>query len=178
MLAWLGQSIWALIISVILIIAGVVLLIVGWRSKGRTPPVKPLKIGAKVRGIEASGYYDEAFGGYPAGDKQVIIDIILTPPKPMILDIVALEFWGEKFDAKIQGDTAPFDLKLQAPVTLSKAKPYTFTLTCNVPKQFVIDTEDARIYALADGLEWYSKQFPINFGEGDEGKQRPREDNC
>lgn len=170
MLTWLGQSVWALVISIILVVFGIIWLIVGYkRRKEEKLSSKLLNIGAKVKEIKTYGYYAGLNGsGLTEGDRQVTIDMVLTPSKPMTLDIVALELWGERLDVKRERDTAPFDLIPLAPITLKEVRPYSFTVISDIPKELAIDTDNASVYVLADGSEWRSKHFSIAFGEKNE----------
>lgn len=119
-----------------------------------------LKIGAKVKEIKPYGYYDKAT--HSEGDKQVFLDVILAPAKPMRIDMVALELWDKRYEAKIQREVAPFDLILLTPVTLTATQ--TYTATFDVSKELAIDTKEAYIYVLANGLNFFSEPFAINFG--------------
>lgn len=134
------------------------------QEKESNEPRTALKIGAKAEHIKTYDYAETFGGGSESeGDKQVTVDVILALTQPMTLDIVALELWGKRFEAKIQSDVAPFDLIKLTPLTLPDT--HTYTLVFDVPKESAVDTKEARIYALSGNLlEWFSKPFVITFG--------------
>ena len=158
-LAWFGQTILALVLSVLFTVGGIILLIIAFRIRGKNgkPPNNDLKIGAKLGEIETFGYCDKALddgslkGDKTEGNKLLKIDIILSPLKPMTLDILALELWGKRFYVEKLPET-----------TIKETSNYMMLFI--VPKEFAIDTKEARIYALAGNSEWYSEPFPIIFG--------------
>lgn len=60
-LAWFGQNILALIISIVFTITGVVLLVIAFRTKTSSEKYDSfLTIGAKAQGVRSYGYYDKA----------------------------------------------------------------------------------------------------------------------
>ena len=113
-------------------------------------PIVDLKMGAKIEEIRTSGYYDKAEGGYPEGDKELAIRIAFQPSRSMTLDVLALQLWGERYEAKAR------------PIRTLK-KPDNYKVMFHIPRVAAINTENAQIYALAGNQEWYSEQFPINF---------------
>jgi hypothetical protein len=125
-----------------------------------------LKIGAKVESINTAGYYDRVDGGYPEGDKLVIINIVLTPTKPMTLDLLSLDILGNRYEIKepLVYNTMP-DLPVKPLFPSTIQNTISKQVFANIPKQFSIDTKEAKIYALASDLDWYSEPFEIKFGE-------------
>ena len=125
----------------------------GVKLKELLETAKILRVGGKVENITTSGHYDTAFGGHPEGDMQVHMLIVLTPSKPMILTILALELWGKRFKAE-----------MIIPEIKIIEDPITCRATFNIPKDITIDTK-AVIYVVANGFEYYSAPIDIHFKE-------------
>jgi DNA-binding XRE family transcriptional regulator len=126
---------------------------------------RELKIGVVVRGIKTAGYYDQSFGGYPEGDKELTLEVILHPAQPTTIDILNLEIWGIKIVAKVREfDLSDYQMKVKKLTPATVTTTQTCTLFFHVPKELAKDTEDAKIYAFANLREFYSEPFPIHFG--------------
>lgn len=125
---------------------------------------RELKIGVAVKGIKTAGYYDKAEGGYPEGDKELTLEVVLFPSQPTSIAILNLVIWGENVEAEVRElDVSDYKLKVKkfTPVTITGTQ--TCALFFHVPKELAKDTQDARIYAFANLRECHSEPFTINF---------------
>jgi hypothetical protein len=144
---------------------GIWLLIKAYGSdKNMSENKSELKIGTGSIHVSKAGDYDEAFGGQSPGESRIVADIILSAPKPMVIQILSVELWGKHYDAMLTRQLAPFDLIPWTHVTLTDTQ--TFSATFNIPSKMAINTQNARIYALTTGgKEYHSLPFSINFGD-------------
>jgi hypothetical protein len=148
-------------------VAGVILIIIGLIISGKAKNeslMKPsLDIGAKITGIHTHDYYADVFGQSHADDKQIHLNVILSPSMPMTFNIVSLKAWGKMFDLKYYKNEPQFGLTIKkiAPLTIKEIS--TFRLFTDIPKELAINTE-AQIYILiSNQQEVLSKPFMINF---------------
>ncbi len=126
-------------------------------------PKPDLSIGAKLDHIYTYGYYDKAFiNGVQArdeGDKKIVLDVVMSPLKPLMLDDLSVEVWGQKYQAM---DFDESGLSMPTFPMLYRETAYT-KVYVSIPKQSAINTKEARILALANGIEHKSEPFSINF---------------
>ncbi len=160
-LDWLGNA-GVTVFLTLYIPLWITLIVYLWKKHPKVDKkMADLKIGAKVNSILTYGYYDRAEGGGAEGDKKVFVDLVLTPLRPEAISFLALELLGKKYEAKeisILPDRLPlFPLVFQETISRS--------VQVDVPKQFAINSKEARIFALANGAECRSEPFPINFGD-------------
>ena len=74
-----------------------------------------------------------------------------------------MNLWGEKYEAqKKTGGVFPNGSTKVTPLTITN--PYTDIVFFDIPKESALDFKDAKIYAFANNLEFYSEPFEINFG--------------
>ena len=87
----------------------------------------------------------------------------MKPAGQITVDILALCLRGEKYEAK--GSEKIEDLAQEhinvTPITINNPKSYIVFF--NVPGESAINSEDVKIYALANNKEYYSESFGIKF---------------
>jgi hypothetical protein len=109
-----------------------------------------LTLGAQVRRISCYGFHNKAYAGYRR-DRELTLDVRISPTAPVILDKLGVMLWGQRFDA----DSLP--VRLINGVT-------GYSLVLRIPGKLVVDTDDAKVYACANGAEWISEPFNVDFG--------------
>lgn len=118
-----------------------------------------LMVGANTKSISTYDYYARAFQNRDEGDRKLILNVVLNPTRDIVMDSLAIELWGEKFEIQTL-DMSDFAEPL-APMLyrdISHIEGYA-----DIPKQSAINTRAARVVALANGIEWFSEPFSINF---------------
>ena len=97
------------------------------------------------------------------GTKNLTANVKLKTTGQITIDTLSLCIWGEKYEAKgseIFEDRAQGQIQV-TPITLTDAKSYVVFF--NVPEESAINSEDVKIYALANNTVYYSEPFGIKF---------------
>jgi hypothetical protein len=100
---------------------------------------------------------------YSNGTKNLTANVKLKPTGQITVDILSLCLWGEKYEARGSEkfeDKAQEQIKV-TPITINN--PTSYILSFNVPGESAINSEDVKIYALANNMEYYSGPFGIKF---------------
>jgi hypothetical protein len=95
--------------------------------------------------------------------KILTANVKLKPTGQITVDILSLCLWGEKYEAK---GSEKFEDKAQEPIKVTPItinNPTSYILFFNVPGESAINSEDVKIYALANNKEYYSGPFGIKF---------------
>jgi 5-enolpyruvylshikimate-3-phosphate synthase len=100
---------------------------------------------------------------YSNGTKILTASVKLKPTRQITLDMLSLCLRGEKYEAR---ESEKFEDKAQeqikvTPITINN--PTSYILFFNVPGESAINSEDVKIYALANNSEYYSMPFGIKF---------------
>jgi hypothetical protein len=100
---------------------------------------------------------------YSNGTKHLTANVKLKPKGQITVDLLSLCLRSEKYEAKGSEkfeDKAQEQIKV-TPITLTDPKSYIVFF--NVPEESAINSEDVKIYALANNREYYSEPFGIKF---------------
>jgi len=100
---------------------------------------------------------------YSNGTKILTANVILKPTGQITVDMLSLCLRGEKYEANESDkfeDKAQEQIKV-TPITINN--PTSYILFFNVPEESAINSEDVKIYALANNREYYSEPFGIKF---------------
>jgi len=100
---------------------------------------------------------------YGNGTKNLTAYIKLKPTRPITVDILSLYLWGEKYEAKTwkeYEDKRPEQINV-TPIAITS--PRSYIVFFDVPEESAINSEDVKIYALANNREYYSEPFGIKF---------------
>ena len=100
---------------------------------------------------------------YSNGTKILTANVILKPTGQITVDMLSLCLRGKKYEAKKSEkfeDKAQEQIKV-TPITINN--PTSYILFFNVPEESAINSEDVKIYALANNREYYSEPFGIKF---------------
>ena len=100
---------------------------------------------------------------YSNGTKNLTANVKLKPKGQITIDILSLCLRGEKYEAKGSEkfeDKAQEQIKV-TPITINNPKSYIVFF--DVPGESAINSEDVKIYALANNREYYSEPFGIKF---------------
>lgn len=92
------------------------------------------------------------------GEKLKTIEVGLQISKPIVLNKLSLEIWGQKFD------TAEFGGILSLRENTIVERSDCFRLAFFIPDNYAISCPDATIYTMADNLEYRSTPFALDFG--------------
>ena len=97
------------------------------------------------------------------GTKNLTANVKLKPKGQITVDILSLCLQSKKYEAK--GSEKFEDIEQEqikvTPITLTDPKSYVVFF--NVPEESAINSEDVKIYALANNMEYYSEPFGIKF---------------
>lgn len=122
-----------------------------------------VKVEAEIIKISPYDYYARAFGiSMNEGDKEMITNITLIPSKPVEVSKILLRLSGKCFDAKeyssLIGGMIPFSTR-----EIKSAESYE--LSFDIPKESAVNSNNARIFAIAKNIKRFSKPLVIDFGE-------------
>ena len=100
---------------------------------------------------------------YSNGTKNLTANVKLKPKGQITIDMLSLCLRSEKYEAK---GSEKFEDKTQeqikvTPITINN--PQSYIVFFNVPGESAINSEDVKIYALANNREYYSEPFGIKF---------------
>ncbi len=99
---------------------------------------------------------------YSNGTKILTANVKLKPTGQTTVDILSLCLWGEKYEAK--GSEKFEETQEQIKVTpITITNPKSYIVFFDVPGESAINSEDVKIYALANNREYYSEPFGIKF---------------
>lgn len=129
----------------------VVALVMGQIRKKKADANGKLQIGVKEVQVKTLDYYEAVLRGHVPGDKEITVNVLMAPAKPVTLDRLYLELWQKTYEAIQLPDTR---------IRSTNIYPVTFAV---VPKGFAIDSKNARIGALADNVPSYSQPFAVMF---------------
>lgn len=121
-----------------------------------------VEVKAKVIQIRTYDYYARILGmGADEGDKEMTIDVTLIPSKPVKVSNILLKLSGKCFDAKefspIAGGMIPFSIR-------EIKNTESCMLFFDIPKGFAVNSDNARIFAIANNIKRFSKPLAIDFG--------------
>ena len=118
------------------------------------PHVEPdLVIGANILKIVT----------YSNGKKILTANVKLKPTSQITVDMLSLCLRGEKYEAK---ESEIFEDKAQEPIKVTPitiTNPKSYIVFFDVPGESAINSENVKIYALANNREYYSGPFGIKF---------------
>jgi hypothetical protein len=162
MLEHSGYPVFGWLLASLLVIGGIIFLIYGLNQKHREKTLQNetkkadepiLKVYAKVNKILPFDYYAKA-GGYSEffNSRQFIINVTLSPSKPMKIDLIQILLCGKPYKAKEQINDY-----------IKDSQSYKFTF--DVPNEVAINTNDAQIKTWSNNQPYDSNAFEINFNE-------------
>jgi hypothetical protein len=100
---------------------------------------------------------------YSNGTKNLTANVKLKPTGQITIEMLSLCLRGEKYEAKGSEkfeDKAQEQIKV-TPITITNPKSYIVFF--DVPGESAINSEDVKIYALANNRDYYSGPFGIKF---------------
>jgi hypothetical protein len=95
--------------------------------------------------------------------KFLTANVKLKPTGQITVDMLALCLRDEKYEAK---ESEKFEDKAQEPIKVTPitiTNPKSYIVFFDVPGESAINSEDVKIYALANNREYYSEPFGIKF---------------
>lgn len=122
-----------------------------------------VRVEANVVQVNTYDYYARVQGdNNNKSDKEIMINITLTPSKIVRIDNIALKIRNVYFEARelsvMQSAYVPFSPR--------KVKDrQTFMVSFNVPKALAVNTKKGRVFAITNNIKRFSKPFPIDFGD-------------
>jgi len=130
------------------------------RLKTEATTTPELIIGAKVVDNPLLSNSEKMGSSLPnyAGTLKTI-DIALQIRRPIVVNALVLEIWGQQIE------TLEYAYLTKFPEHTTIRHSDSFKKGFYIPEQYTIDNSEAKIYVLANGIEYRSDSFPLKFGE-------------
>lgn len=145
-------SVFVLIFVLLLVCLRIILRL--WQHKNVNRNEVDLIIGAKVIDNPVLSIAQKMSNPRPyQGEQLKTVEVALQIQKPMTIDQLALDIWGQKLESD--------DFKEHTIVKQSGCSKMAFY----IPDEYAKDNPVASIYILANSHEYHSEPFSIKFGE-------------
>lgn len=161
-LNWFGHSVIALTLAIILVIGGLVFLMYGLKKvkdeKNTVEKQRELLIRAKVVDNPLLNFAESISVPPHSNEKLKTIEVAFQIEKPIVLNKLALELWGQQFPTEEFADI----LKLKENTIIEHSD--CFKVAFFIPDKYAVNNPKANIYVMVNNLEHRSEPFAVNFG--------------